>query len=1501
MKKPITTILLSLLLIFSAQPPLFALEQTLILQQDVNGYYGVSDTWVSTEDWGTPPQNTVNYGENQLLTLGRDGDNNLLLHFDLSAIPANSEIISVRLELYNQTESGSDGQDYPRRINLYQVLTDWDAGNQISTPIDAPGKHGATGENAFTYFPGEGGNIAWDLPGMEAGTDYKASSESFTDVINPGWYVWDITALTRAWIRGEQANFGVVLRDVTGWQEGNRDWREFASSQNSTIIRRPRLVIHYNPDVPFVDAGPDQENLSWNGGAISLDGSGSHDCPGGNDAGLTYSWEIVKAACASTMSGILSGSSAGISFTPDRAGEWQIALTVTNAQGESASDIVRLRLLSLSPGHPRIYLTPAKLSRLRNRASAASPRWLQLKAEADANDGTMLAKALVYQISQTPLYGNQALDLALAQISDSNDWPTKAGDIALVFDWCYDLISSSRKTIFINYFNSWGQATPKAEDFSGWGNYWPRYGYSYALIGLVSFGDNPQAQNWLNEFRQRRFNDIDLPLLNKIASGGAWPEGTIYDWIANYPRVKAIQAWLIATGEDLFAATSWFKERLGYLLLKHWPGTASEWGHIYHPYPATGDTERNRGSMANYGRIMALILADRYQNESLATQLQACLNAAPANGSMSFLAHEEFLWFDPDLPRSPPQLLSHYAVGTGTLLIRSGWPDAAADTRPEVTYATFQCGDHFSYHQHYDQNSFTLFKYAPLAIDSGVYSGEGLSSHDINYYVRTIAHNTLIVYNPDEDFSAARPDATSNDGGQRSMYGASRAPQTLDYFTQHSKQYETGDLRRYFDGENFTYALGDATAAYNNAAYNQAQDTGLSGNRAKLSRFQREFVYLRPQSANASEYLVLFDRIGVTETTFSGANTKLLFHLLNEPSVNGTANVISPGETLYSGSTQAIAGAGDGRLYLNFLLPRNHNVRKVGGRGEKAFWVFGENYDWQWSESEAQPRPTNDFEDTPYGEWRLELESGDNALEHNFLAILEPAAHSDEMPSDCTLVTSAVMSGCRIVKNGLNYLLLFSSAVAGEAPAGTIVYDFPQIGTTTNILFDLPPGAHYSLTTSLSDANCSVVLTPSVNGEQIVNAQGVLRFSTSGSSDANIIYVDNAGFCSGKTPCCTSITQALAQAGVGDIIKAQSGSYPESLTVNNHGLLMLQGGWGSNYSFVSGTATVNSVEIEEGILVLNQGSLSIGQLNSSAGGHITYTLNNGQVYRIEAREGAVPENISQALEALAPQPVGARDAGLNISPDGKWLLLETERFSPDCVGWAGLAVIKGDLSRGEALKVNGDDIHPEGFSAIASGGNRVIYPQNDGTHSLDLFAVSRDLGGSWQAPVEISKNSTFTYNNWPAVNAEGTKVLFNCSNEPYSGTTSICEVGVDGSGFRVVLTPAASPSGLPDAGDLQAPDYAPDGSIVFEAAWPGEEIWRLAPGAAIPGRISASAAYNNDNSPTVLPNGNIASLWLSRPGGLSVHELKVMTPDGRSYFMALTDVDVADIGLGSGR
>ncbi|MCB9451975.1 MAG: right-handed parallel beta-helix repeat-containing protein [Anaerolineaceae bacterium] len=290
-----------------------------------------------------------------------------------------------------------------------------------------------------------------------------------------------------------------------------------------------------------------------------------------------------------------------------------------------------------------------------------------------------------------------------------------------------------------------------------------------------------------------------------------------------------------------------------------------------------------------------------------------------------------------------------------------------------------------------------------------------------------------------------------------------------------------------------------------------------------------------------------------------------------------------------------------------------------------------------------------------------------------------------------------------------------------------------------------------------------------------------------------------------------------------------------------------------------------------------------------AQGFITYTL-DGQLYRMEV--GEAPQNLSAMMDTLSP----GTDAWVTISPDGQWLLIETERFDSQCSGWACLALASADISAPGIIYVNDSPLHTEGGGAVASGGNLVVYVQDDGPHTLDIFAVTRSDAG-WNAPVLLTGDSPYAWNTTPTLSADGSRLLFDCEQEAFSDT-SICEVNTDGSGFRVVLTPGNAPAGYTPGGRLHHADYAPDGSIVFEGEWAGEQIWRLPVGAAEP--VLVGAAFNNDNSPCVLPDGRIVSLWLDRPGGQGFHELKIMNADGSGDQMLLLDADIADIGTGCG-
>jgi hypothetical protein len=304
-----------------------------------------------------------------------------------------------------------------------------------------------------------------------------------------------------------------------------------------------------------------------------------------------------------------------------------------------------------------------------------------------------------------------------------------------------------------------------------------------------------------------------------------------------------------------------------------------------------------------------------------------------------------------------------------------------------------------------------------------------------------------------------------------------------------------------------------------------------------------------------------------------------------------------------------------------------------------------------------------------------------------------------------------------------------------------------------------------------------------------------------------------------------------------------------------------------------------------------------GDAAASGEGQIVYEAvdeasGTRHVFRIAATAGAVPEDVSTALDALGPS---APDEWIGISPDGRWLLLGTERFDPGCAGWSCLAVVPADLSTSEAVRIGGEVVHADGFGAIANGGDLIVFPAAGGPHALDLWSITRQ-GDGWSEPLLLTGDSPYAFNHTAAVAGDGTRVLFDCGDEPYAGEgTAICEVGTDASGFRVVLTPADAPPDVQAGGALHHADYAPNGGIVVQSTW-SDAIWRLPPGETAPAPVGS--AFPGDSSPCVLADGRIASLWLGRPGGAGVYELKVMTPDGSAYAMLVTGINVEDIGCG---
>jgi hypothetical protein len=267
------------------------------------------------------------------------------------------------------------------------------------------------------------------------------------------------------------------------------------------------------------------------------------------------------------------------------------------------------------------------------------------------------------------------------------------------------------------------------------------------------------------------------------------------------------------------------------------------------------------------------------------------------------------------------------------------------------------------------------------------------------------------------------------------------------------------------------------------------------------------------------------------------------------------------------------------------------------------------------------------------------------------------------------------------------------------------------------------------------------------------------------------------------------------------------------------------------------------------------------------------------------------------------------DQWMGISRDGAYVAYVTTRF--DCQNYSCLAIANGDGTNGALVEPTpGTEILAQGAPAISPGGTVIVYPTGelpDGgatLHPLDLFAVKKTATG-WTAPVLLTADMTTlnpanVYAHDVSISYDGTEVVFDCGiSNDQEGPQDTCTAKTDGSGMSILISHLAGPDDGGAAANATAythhPDYAPDGTIVFEADWNGgdEQIWRFTP----PSTYTVVGSFDDDNTPCVLPDGRIASLWLDRPANVNgVHELKIMNADGSNPIMAVENIDVVDVG-----
>jgi heparin/heparan-sulfate lyase len=313
-------------------------------------------------------------------------------------------------------------------------------------------------------------------------------------------------------------------------------------------------------------------------------------------------------------------------------------------------------------------------------------------------------------------------------------------------------------------------------------------------------------------------------------------------------------------------------------------------------------------------------------------------------------------------------LTKYFGDPFGTMVARTSW-DTGKNANTVVAEMKVG-GIWFANHQHLDAAQFQIYYKGGLAIDAGIYEGtKGAygSEHDRNFHKRTIAHNTMLVYDSAEQMVWGR-NRLSNDGGQRYPNFGYEPVKAEDLF---AKGYRVANVIAHAIGPDslrpgFSYLKGNITNAYSK----------------KVTDFRRSFVFLNFANAEHPAAMIVYDRVVSANPAFKKT---WLLHSIEEPAIVGNNATINRTENGYNG-----------RLVNTTLLPVAGNavITKVGGAG-KAFLVDGVNY-------EQYVNRANSSEEA--GQWRIEISPKQAKASDHFLNVLQVTENKEgQRPLEATM------------------------------------------------------------------------------------------------------------------------------------------------------------------------------------------------------------------------------------------------------------------------------------------------------------------------------------------------------------------------------------------------------------------------------------------------------------------------------------------------------------------
>ena len=658
-------------------------------------------------------------------------------------------------------------------------------------------------------------------------------------------------------------------------------------------------------------------------------------------------------------------------------------------------------------------------------------------------------------------------------------------EVALTLDWAYPFFSESER----KGTAAWLVAQARVFKDQGRGCFDSASASALhftTLAALAAWELHRGAPELLRQALEERFDQEIKPCLQRAGRGGGWFEGDNLGAAAGLKLLEFAGALQSAAGQNPLQGLPWYQDRLGYLTFHLLPESqnSGQGGNYRAVPPGYGDQALGAERAADLVRLQMLILLSLRPQDPAAGWAQGIFASRRAPGLIAdHLLARELAWLHSKAQAQPLATapLLHVAPDTGLAVTRSDWSELG-------TWISFNCGPHFAGAQHLAAGGLNIFKRGMLLLPGGVYDGYA-SDQAQNYAIRSLAHNTVLIYDPDEyswyDMRLGpRPEDTyANDGGQRAWatFDAQGRPETIAPWTASGWKsgpapyselkpvYQVASLPAWYEKPRFAYLRGEMTRAY-------------QGSTAKATRVVRHLVHLRPggpQDAGAAEVVVVVDDITLKRP---GLRVRFALNLPEEPKVAGSLTTVGPGRR------QGLArrfrvDTPFSRLEVVCLYPEKVSMEVFGGIMEAAFWCDGANH---------PPDPPR----VGPAPWRVEMGPlSQEGTRRVMVHCLLPAAAGDPAPPKMEMIETGSPDVVGLLIHDPLRPRLVVLRLGQPSPRAEVSYSYPK-GRTRHLVAGLMPSASYQVKVE-SDR---IVIRP---GQGLTSSPaGVLSFQVVPASEA---------------------------------------------------------------------------------------------------------------------------------------------------------------------------------------------------------------------------------------------------------------------------------------------------------------------------------------------------------------------------------------------------------------